>query len=166
MTDAPERKTEDKWRQFRYFIGKWQGTGTGQPGVSRSERQYKWILNGQFIWIHTRSVFQPQEKNPQGEIHEDIGLLGYDEARETHILREFHGEGYVNQYVVESWDQEGGILVMITEAIENLSPGWRARTTYEIRNEDEFRETFDLAEPGKDWVCCITHDFKRVSKPD
>ena len=71
-------------------------------------------------------------------------------------------EGYVNQYVVQSWDQEAGILVMATEAIENIPSGWRARITYEILGEDEFRETFDLAGPGKDWACYIINDFKRV----
>ena len=50
------------------------------------------------------------EKNPEGEIHEDLGLLSYDEAREIYVLREFHVEGYMNQYVVESWDLESRIF--------------------------------------------------------
>jgi hypothetical protein len=85
-------------------------------------------------------------------------------TRETDILREFHVEGYVNQFVLESWDRDGGILKLATETIENLAPGWQARTTYEILNDNEFRETFDLAGPGKDWACYITNDFKRVPR--
>jgi len=43
-----------------------------------------------------------------------------------------------------------------------MAPGWRARTTYEILGENEFRETFDLAGPEKEWSCFITNEFKRV----
>ena len=38
-----------------------------------------------------------------------------------------------------------------TEAIENLPPGVRARETYAILGPDEFEESFELAEPGKDF---------------
>jgi hypothetical protein len=47
-------------------------------------------------------------------------------------------------------------------AIDNIAPGWRARTTYEILSDDEFRETFDLAGPGKEFGCYITNQFRRA----
>ena len=50
---------------------------------------------------------------------------------------------------------------MTSEAIENIAPGWRARTTYKILGDDEFREEFDLAGPGKDWERYSATDFKR-----
>ena len=162
MPNEPSSESEDPWSRFRYFLGEWRGTGTGQPGIGQAERTYHLILNDRFIQVRNRSFYEPQENNPEGEVHEDLGLFSYDKTREKHVLREFHVEGYVNQDVVESWDQEAGILVMATEAIENISPGWRARITYEILSENAFRETFDLAGPGKDWACYIINDFKRV----
>ncbi len=156
------KETWDKWEYFRYFIGFWEGEGAGQPGSGRSERSYNLVLNDQFIQVNNRSIYPPQEKNPDGDVHEDVGFFSYDKNREKFVLREFHVEGYVNQYIVESWDSDNQIIVMVTEAIENISPGWRARTTYEILDENEFHETFDLSGPGKEWVCYITNKFKRV----
>ncbi|HKZ36563.1 MAG TPA: hypothetical protein VJ184_02855 [Chryseolinea sp.] len=42
-------------------------------------------------------------------------------------------------------------IVFISESIENIPPGFRAKETYQILNENEFTETFELAEPGKDF---------------
>lgn len=162
MSNEREKDALEKWGYLRYFLGSWEGRGTGQPGISQSERRYDLVLNDQFIKVIDRSVYPPQEKNPEGEIHEEIGFFSFDKARETFVLREFHVEGFVNQYLVERWDPENRILVLVTEAIENIGPGWQARTTYEIRNENEFRETFELAGPGKEWVCYITNEFERV----
>jgi hypothetical protein len=39
--------------------------------------------------------------------------------------------------------------VFVTERIENIPAGWRAKETYKILNEDEFVEIFESAEPGK-----------------
>ena len=37
----------------------------------------------------------------------------------------------------------------MSEAIENIPAGWRAREIYTILNNDEFKERFELAEPGR-----------------
>ena len=42
-------------------------------------------------------------------------------------------------------------IVFVSEAIENIPPGYRARETYTIVSRDEFTERFDIAEPGKDF---------------
>jgi hypothetical protein len=67
----------------------------------------------------------------------------------------------VNQYVLEDWDPDSKKLVFRTKAVENISSGWQARTTYEILGKNEFRETFDLAGPSREWSCFITNEFKR-----
>lgn len=153
---------EDLWNFFRYFLGSWKGTGSGKPGRSTVEREYKLVLNDQFIEVTNISVYKPQEANPEGEVHEDIGYFSYDRSRRKYVFREFHVEGYVNQYLLEQADPDKRILVLITESVENIPPGWQARTTYEILGEDAFIETFDLAGPGQEWTCYITNEFKRV----
>ena len=42
-------------------------------------------------------------------------------------------------------------LVFTTEAIENIPAGWRARETYVVA-ADRLEETFELAEPGKEFA--------------
>jgi hypothetical protein len=64
------------------------------------------------------------------------------------VLRQFHSEGFVNQYVGEPvW--EGTTIVFETESIENIPAGWRARETYRFVGPDDVVEVFELAEPGK-----------------
>ena len=155
--------SKDQWEIFCYFLGDWTGTGTGVPGISSTERSYRLTLSDQFIEIKSRSVYEPQEKNPSGEVHDEFGMISYDKTRSTYVIREFHVEGYVNQYVLESSTIDNTKLVFVTEAIENIPPGWRARTALEILSEDSFRETFELSGPDKGWTCYITNELHRVS---
>jgi hypothetical protein len=141
----------DVWDPLRFFVGSWEGTGKGQPGLSKTQREYSFVLNGKFLHIQNRSVYEPQAKNPKGETHEDWGMLSFDKTRKQFVLRQFHVEGFVNQYVQSSLSSDGKTLVFLTERIENIPPGWRARETYKIIGPNEFVETFELAEPGKEF---------------
>jgi hypothetical protein len=151
----------DVWQPLKFFVGAWEGTGTGQAGVSKVEREYQFVLNGKFLEARNKSVYEPQEKNPQGEMHEDWGLFSYDRSRKKFVLRQFHVEGFVNQYVLDSLAADGKTLVFATESIENISPGWQAKETYKILNDDEFIEIFELAAPGKNFECYIENRFRR-----
>ena len=158
---AQGQKEPKTWTPFMFFIGTWKGTGKGEPGISRVERQYQVILNGKYIQANHKSVYAPQEKNPKGETHEDLGFFSFDRSRKQYVFRQFHGEGYVNQYKSESISGDGKVIVFISEGIENIPAGWRARETYKILNENEFTETFELAEPGKEFTIYSENHFQR-----
>ncbi len=129
-------------------IGRWQGTSEGQPGKGTVEREYSRAPNSRFVYLRNRVVYPPQERNPKGETHEDIGVFSADRTRRRIVFRQFHIEGFVNQYVEEPVSS-GDALVFVSEAIENIPAGWRARETYTFLNADTFKEVFELAEPGK-----------------
>jgi hypothetical protein len=40
-------------------------------------------------------------------------------------------------------------VAFTTEGIENIPAGYKAKETYWLINENEFTETFEIAEPGK-----------------
>ena len=151
----------DVWEPLKFFVGSWQGTGKGQPGVSRTEREYKFVLNGKFLHVQNRSVYEPQAKNPKGESHEDWGLMSFDKSKKQFVLRQFHGEGFVNHYLQTNSSTDGKSLVFTTEHIENIPAGWRARETYRIVSPDEFVEVFELAEPGKDFEVYTENRYAR-----
>jgi hypothetical protein len=148
---------------FARFIGTWRGTGEGQPGVSTVERTYEAALSGRFIFERNRSTYAPQEKNPEGEVHDHVGYFSFDKARKRLVLRHFHQEGFVNQFVATTEAIEGNVLVLNSEAIENIPAGWRARETYTFSGDDAFEEIFELAAPGKDFELYSHNRLKRAA---
>jgi hypothetical protein len=100
--------------------------------------------------VRNRSIYPPQQRNPDGEAHDDLGLYGFDKARERIVFRQFHVEGFVNQYTAVIDTPEA--IVFESEMIENIPPGWRARETYRFPTIDTLEEVFELAEPGMEFT--------------
>jgi len=67
------------------------------------------------------------------------------------MLRQFHIEGFVNQFKLDSISPDKKTLVFITESIENIPTGFRARETYRKLSDNEIEETCEIAEPGKEF---------------
>jgi hypothetical protein len=63
--------------------------------------------------------------------------------------------------VLDNISADGRTIVFVTMAIENIPAGWRGRETYRIVSDDEFVETFALAEPGKDFTTYSETRFRR-----
>jgi hypothetical protein len=146
---AQNTKRDSIWGPLHAFLGAWRGEGGGEPGTGTYERSYTLILNGNFIEIRNKSTYPPTDKNPKGEVHEDIGYIFYDKGRKTFLLRQYHIEGFVNEYALESISPDKKTLVFVTESIVNIPKGWRARETYRVLSPNELEETFELAPPDK-----------------
>jgi hypothetical protein len=153
--------TPDPFARVAFLVGKWEGTSEGQPGKGIVRREYVRALNDRFIRVSNRSEYPVQEQNPKGEIHEDQGYISFDRSRKRLVLRQFHVEGFVNQYVEEPGPSASPI-VFTSEAIENIPPGWQARETYVAHGPDEFEETFELAEAGKPFTVYSRARLTRV----
>lgn len=151
----------DPWAPFRFFVGDWEGRGEGGPGASTGRQRFEFILGGAYLQVRNKAVFAPQEKNPKGEVHEDWGVFSFDKSRRTFVFRQFHIEGFVNEYVLETPPADGRTFVFVTERIENIPAGFKARLTYRILDPDAFEQTFDLAAPGKDFECYSRGVMKR-----
>lgn len=149
LAQAQMSKTDSLWLPFKHLIGSWTGTGEGVDGKGTYERSYQFVANKRYIELRNKSVYPASKENPKGYVHEDFGFISYDKMRKTFVFRQFHIEGFINQYVLESISSDGKTLVFVTEAIENIPKGWRGRETYTLNEGKEFTEVFDLAEPGK-----------------
>jgi hypothetical protein len=55
-------------------------------------------------------------------------------------------------------------LMFVSEAIENIAPGWRARETYKRVSDAEFVETFELAAPGEKFELYSESRLKRKQR--
>jgi hypothetical protein len=157
----PAATAADPLAPVAALVGRWTGTTEGQPGTGTVERTYERVLADRFVQVRNRSTYPPQPKNPKGEVHEDLGFFGVDKARKAIVFRQFHVEGFVSQYVVDPASTSGR-LVMVTEAIENIPAGWRARETYVFDGASQLEETFELAAPGKDFEVYSRNRLTRV----
>ncbi len=72
----------------------------------------------------------------------------------------------MNQYIMQPSSPDGHEIVFISESIENISPGWRARETYQVVSPNEFIEVFELAEPGKDFAEYSRCQLHRIPNKD
>jgi len=142
-------KAPDPWAPIRMFEGEWKGTSEGEPGAGTVQRWYEFVLGGRYLYERNVSTYAPREGNPKGEVHHHWSFFSYDRARKRIVLRQFHMEGFVNQYVMNQALSTPSRLVFDSERFENFSNTWRARETYDIASPTDIVETFELGAPGK-----------------
>lgn len=90
-------------------------------------------------------------------------MISYDRGREALVLRQFHVEGFANQYVLVADKSTPARLAFASDNFENFSNRWRARETYEVLGPDEFTATFELAAPDKPFEAYSKNHFRRSS---
>lgn len=135
---------EDRLAAVAWLVGDWTGTGEGQPGSSTSTRSNQRVHDGRFIRVEGRSVYPRQPRNPNGETHSATDFWSFDRRRGLLVMRQFDSLGFVSTYVQDRAASNGGRIVMVSEQLENVPAGWRARYTYEHPAADEYRELFEL----------------------
>lgn len=154
----------DPWEPIRFLAGAWEGRAEGQAGTGSVRRTYAFVLADRYLHEKNVSTYPPQEANKTGEVHEHWSFFSHDRKRTTIVLRQFHQEGFVNQFTLSAAESGPGKLVFDSERFENLDDAWRARETYDIRSADEFIETFELGQPGKELQVYGRNHFKRVKR--
>ena len=152
----------DPWQAIRFFQGTWQGTSEGIPGRGTVDRSYAFVLEDRFIQERNISTYPPQPANTAGEVHEHWSFFSRDRTRDVLVLRQFHQEGFVNQFALNRSASSATKQVFDSESFENFG-GWRGRETYEIISNDEFIETFELGRPDQPLEVYSKNHFKRVS---
>jgi uncharacterized damage-inducible protein DinB len=138
-----QQQADARWGRIRTLAGRWEGTSEGKPGTGRTVREYRLDLNGRVL-SGTNTVTYAKET------HEDRSVFTYDRGRKEIALRQFHVEGFVNEYRTGGAGAADSIQ-FTSFAIDNIPEGWRARETYTFRGPDEVIEVFELAAPGKDF---------------
>ena len=152
----------DPWAPVRVFEGKWEGVSTGKPGTQFSQREYQFEYRGKFLSQRDQSVYQPKSPTDKWTTRGDFGFFSYDASQKKILWRQFHSEGFVNEYTLDSISADGKSFEFVMVRIENLAPGWRAKKSYRVISADEIEETFSLAPPGKEFDVFTVAHLKRV----
>ncbi|HJU73064.1 MAG TPA: hypothetical protein VJ717_04905 [Gemmatimonadaceae bacterium] len=164
MPSALGAQQADPWTPIRFLEGAWRGTSEGEPGKGAVERSYTFVLKQRFIHEKNVSTY-PAQGNKPSEVHEHWSFFSHDRKRDVLVLRQFHQEGFVNEFVMTKSASTPTRLVFESETLENLGR-WRARETYEVISNDEFIETFEIGAPGKPLHVYSKNHFKRVTRGD
>lgn len=154
-------KKQDVWEPLKFFIGTWEGKGEGKSGVSKVTKEFQFVLNGKYLRMITKANFEPQEKNPKGEVHEDFGYISYDRSRKKFVFRQFHIEGFINQYVLDSISEDGKTIRWVSEKMENAPPSWKVELIYTIKDDNTLEESFNLGMPNRNFECFNLNLLKR-----
>ncbi len=75
----------------------------------------------------------------------------YDRHRKKFVLWRFHVEGFSIDTASRA-DRRRQRTCIVSEGIENIPEGWRARETCKIVSQDEYTEVFELAPPQKEFA--------------
>ena len=103
----------DPFAPLRFMEGKWQGPAAGEPGKGVS-------------------VWEPKSLGAKPEVHEDFGMFRYDRAQKKIVLPQLHVESFVNECTLDSVSADGKSLQFTSTKIENITPGRRARESYQM----------------------------------
>ena len=152
----------DPWGALRLLEGWWEGRVEGRLGTGTAVRRYEFVIGGNYLLGRHASVRLPQDRSPDGDHHEEMGVFSFDRDRQKIIYREFMVEGVVPRSVCET---EGTRIICTSEAVES-GPGMRARLTLEIIDRFRFVEQYELAFPGEDLEPYIAIEWTRKPVPD
>ena len=166
---APAENTDEvavySLAQVSFLSGRWRGTGEGKWGTSSAEREYVSIYDGTYVRGAGKSVYPKQEKNPAGEVHEYVDYFSMDKHRGTLVLREFDSESFVTTYYLDKdLSAPSRKLVFVSEHLENVPLGWKARMILEFRSDSEMLEHFELDTNKGEFQRYLTNTLHRVAE--
>ncbi|HEY6959219.1 MAG TPA: heme-binding beta-barrel domain-containing protein [Candidatus Limnocylindria bacterium] len=146
-------------RPLEWLVGTWEGTATGEPGTGTQTRRYEVVLGGRFILGTNTTRWAATPSHPEGELHEDLSLIGYDRAAKRFVMHVFYVEGFVAEHVGERVDAD---TWMFTAArVQNAPAGMRSREIL-VHRGDELLPRFELSMPGKEFAPYTSERLRRV----
>ena len=111
---AEPSEPADPWGPLKLLVGTWQGEIEGKLGAGTGVRRYELIMSDRYLLSRHLSIRLPQEKSPEGDQHEELGVFSFDRERKTLVYREFMQEGVV---VRSPCKVEGTKVVCVSEAV-------------------------------------------------
>ena len=154
---------QNKFENFEFLVGNWQGVETGVAGNGIGFRTYTYELNKNYIIERNQSTFPKTEKKPKGEVHRDIGIFSFNANKNEIIYRSFNVEGFTNIFVLDSVNSTEQKFIFVTREIENNPGNWKSKVRIEKISDTEFKEYFNIATDGVNYKDFIANHWYKVN---
>lgn len=145
----------DPWREFRYFLGVWEGEESGPSGEGVGKRSYRLVLDDHFIEQRHTSIVAPQPKNPEGAAYQDSSMFSFDRTAGVYRLRVHYSRGFSIEYELIEHDAQAKSFCWESRRIENGRRGTKLRYRVNVVDDDTFLETYERErdqEPFREFV--------------
>lgn len=154
-----QEEMRDHWGPVRMLEGMWEGEGEGFGQTSEVTHTWRFVLDGHFLRLETRSV--SASKTGEQEIHEDVGYVNWSGSENTLRFRQFLSEGFVNTFRLEQVDSPQPGLDFEpeeTEGAENLS----VRMTLRFIDAETYTMVLELGTKGAELKPCQTMTMRMI----
>lgn len=137
---------------MNFLLGKWEDYRTGRARIGQGFKTCTFIRESNYIYSNNKSIIDPQDRNPEGEIHGDWGIISNDSFVNKFTMCDCYSLGYINSNVLEYIPENPAKYEFNSDNLENVPEGWKARIKLEKIDEDTFEETLDPSQTGRDYV--------------
>ena len=159
--DWENKRGDDRFAPLAWLVGEWQGYGKFGTRMTYAHRKYSYDLEGMYLVERTIDMFPPPEPSTEFEVHQDFVVYYRDTTTGGLKAKAFFVEAFVTSETVSGGEGGKPIIAESTE-IENGPPGLRTRFTLTRETNDRFKETFEIARPGKEFELAEESFYKRI----
>lgn len=148
---------QEHWKGLEFLIGDWVAEGGGMPGdASSGSFSFTPELDGKILVRRNKAEYPASGGRPAIK-HEDLMVFYRDNVNHRISADYFDNEGHVINYAV-TVASDGKNITCVSDP--NV-PGPRFRLVYTARPDGTVRGSFDMAQPGNDFVPYTTWSAHR-----
>ena len=137
------------WRPFYPLLGHWAGTRDAGGARINVSRDYETVAGNQHLLITEKA----SSRAPWG-------LIAYDDASDSFVLRRFAADGGERVLKLETIAPGGATLIFVGPA---ATAGGSERITFERQGWDQFTERVEVASDGANYALESEAHFRRRS---
>ncbi len=152
------REPDDPWQQWKFLIGDWVGSGSGQPGEGIGSFSMARELDGKILVRKAVTAYPPKPGEKTGLRHEDLTIIYPSQSGDGGCRAVyFDNEGHVIHYVVTVSAKEPSVVFESEES----AGAPRFRLEYATVSGGEVLVTFSIAPPGRPYRTYVQGKVRR-----
>ncbi len=148
-------QNSQKWQQWQWLLGEWNGEGNGQPGEGAGSFSFESALNANILIRKSYAVFATTANKPAFR-HDDIMTIYNDAEGQPLKAIYFDNEGHTIHYAVTVGEKK---IVFVSEKMPNMPI---FRLTYNQTDNTTVNVCFEFSKDGDHFTPYIEGKSKKI----